>query len=126
LIAAFQREPDPGVRTAIVSEIGKFTDPGSADQQVLVDAIGDVSPQVRRVAAMGLANFHPAAAFPRIVAELQTGPAETRSEFVHALASYGALAKPYLPLLKTVLENETRESYKEQIRRAITTIENNR
>ena len=34
LIAAFQRERDPGVRTAIVSEIGKFTDPDSADQLV--------------------------------------------------------------------------------------------
>ena len=126
LIAAFQRERDPSVRGAIVSEFGKFSDPDSADQQVLVDAIDDVSPQVRRVAAMGLANFHPAVALPRIVAELQMGPAETRSEFVHALASYGVLAKPYVPLLKTVLENETRESYKEQIRRAITTLENSR
>ena len=109
LIAAFQPDRDPRVRVAIVSEFAKFNDPDSAVQQVLVDAIGDI---VRRVAAMGLANFHPAAALPGIVAELQTGPAETRSEFVHALASYGVLAKPYVPLLKTVLENETRESYR--------------
>jgi HEAT repeat protein len=127
LISAYHREPDAGVRGAIISEFGIFRNPESPDaQQVLVEALSDVSPQVRRTAAMGVAKFHPPAALPRIVGELQTGLVETRSEFVHALTSYGAAAKPYVPVLETALRHETRESYRRQIERAITTIQESR
>jgi HEAT repeat protein len=127
LIAAFQRERESSVRAAIIGQFGIFNNPESADvQETLVDAISDVSPDVRRVAAMGVAKFHPAAALQKIVAELQTGTSETRSEFVHALASYQALAKPYISVLEKALESETRESYKEQIRRTIIEIQDSR
>jgi HEAT repeat protein len=123
---AYRREREASVRTAIISDLSTYSS-GSPDiQQILIDALSDASPDVRRVAALGIAKFHPDAALPRIVAELASGQTETRSEFLHALESYGVSAKPHLQLLETLLTNEKRDTYKEQIRHAISTIQNSR
>ncbi len=75
---------------------------------------------------MGVATFRPTAALPRIVAELQSGNEETRSDFVYALASYGVKAKPHVRLLETFLAAETNSARGREIQQAITTIRESR
>ena len=126
LMAAYQREHEASVRAAIINYLGTRSFESSDVQQFVMNAINDVSPRVRRPAALAVAKLHPPDALPRIVAELQSGNVETRSEFVHALASYGVLAKPYVNVLEVLLGTETRRSYQEQIRNAITAIQNSK
>jgi len=126
LVAAYQREREAGVRAAILSEFGTYS-PNSTDvQQIIVSAITDVSPQVRRTAAMVVAKSRPPAALQGVVAELRSGSPETRAEFLLALSSYGAAAKPHLDVLETLLRSETRPPQRLLIQRAIATIQGSR
>jgi hypothetical protein len=122
LVARFADESDSRVRAVIATELGVHAVTFPDSQQLLIAALDDHSPAVRRSAAAGISRFSPRDALPRIVQELRTGNQETQSEFVAALASYGAAARPYLGVLELMLSGETREDYKKQIRNAIATI----
>jgi hypothetical protein len=73
---------------------------------------------------MIVARFKPTTALPRIVTELQLGNEETRSEFVYALASYGAQAKPYVGALEALVAREASAGRRRQIQEAIMKIRN--
>jgi len=126
LLSRYAREPDADVRAVIVNDLATYAIDAPDVQQLSVDALSDESAAVRRRAAMAVAKIRPGVALPRVVAELESGVEETRSEFVYALESYGALAKPHLRLLEILLTRETRNAYKEQIRQAIRTIQDSR
>lgn len=118
-IARYSQESDPGVRSVIVHELSQRALDSPGVRRLMSDALSDEATSVRRNAAKAIARFHPRSALPRIVDELRSGNEATRSEFVYALESYGALAKPHVRVLEALLPNEVNPERSEQIRRAI-------
>jgi len=122
LVAQYQRESDGGVRAVILSVLAPHAGKNQDVQRLVVQGLDDMAPVVRRQAAMTIPAFRPPEALSRIVAELQAGNEQTRPEFVRALASYGALAKSHVGVLETLLAVETGRDRRDQINKAIQTI----
>ncbi len=122
LNSMYANEGNEDVRSVILFEIARGGLETKDSRSLVVEALGDRAAVVRRNAALAVARIHPPEALPRIVDELKSGDEQTRSEFVHALASYGSAAKPHIGVLEHLLAIEVRNERKAQIAKAIQTI----
>lgn len=123
LVKRFDLETDARVRGALVSQLRQQAPGEDVARALSVRALDDLDPAVRRSAASFVALFSPPAALKRIVSELRSQDVGTRPEFIHALASYGAAARPYLDVLTGLLANEQSPARSAQLEAAIRQIQ---
>jgi HEAT repeat protein len=129
LIDTYDHETESSVRNVIVWELTISASLSPPVERVLLHAIGDTSDFTRKSAAAGLAKLRPLAGLPRLVDELRAGDVRTRPAVIHAIKSYGALAKPYIGDLEAwrwSAEAEGRSGEAIQLRQAIASINESR
>jgi tetratricopeptide (TPR) repeat protein len=85
------------VRATAAAELGAFVRPESKNQQILIDALQDASPQVRAAAIQNLENLPPAELRSQIVPLLTDSSRWVRVEAARALSSLFRRENPAAP-----------------------------